>query len=90
MAGYRVKVLDSLNKVLQKCLGTRIFITGRPHVQPEIVKRLPGRVGSVSITPRRDDIIGYIRAMLDEDAIDNSLEAEILEKIPDNISEMCV
>jgi len=94
LAGYRVKVLDSLNQVLQKCPGTRIFITGRPRVQPEITKRLPGRARSVSITPRRDDIIGYIRARLDEDttpdAMDNSLEAEIIEKIPDNISEMCV
>jgi len=94
LAGYRVKVLDSLNQVLQKCPGTRIFITGRPHVQPEIAKRLPGRARSVSITPRRDDIIGYIRARLDEDmtpdAMDNSLEAEIIEKIPDNISKMYV
>jgi len=94
LAGYRVKVLDSLNQVLQKCPGTRIFITGRPHVHPEISKRLPGRVKSVPITPRRDDIIGYIRARLDEDtfpdAMDNSLEAEIIEKIPDNISKMYV
>jgi len=94
LAGHRVKVLDSLNQVLQKCPGTRIFITGRPHVRPEIGRRLPGRVRSVSITPRRGDIIGYLRARLDEDttpdAMDNSLEAEILEKIPDKISEMHV
>jgi len=94
LVGYRVKVLDSLNQVLQKCPGTRIFITGRPHVQPEIAKRLPGRVRSVSITPRRNDIIGYIRARLDEDmtpdAMDNILEAEIIEKIPDKISKMYV
>ena len=94
LAGYRVKVLDSLNQVLQKCPGTRLFITGRPHVQPEIAKCLPGRVMSVSITPRRDDIVGYVRARLDEDttpdAMDNSLEAEIIEKIPDKISKMYV
>ena len=94
LEGYRVKVLDSLNKVLQKSPGARIFITGRPHVQAEIWKRLPGRVRSVSITPRRRDIIGYLRTRLDEDtipdAMDSSLEADILEKIPDNISEMYV
>jgi len=92
--GYRVKVLDLLSRVLQKSPGTRIFVTGRPHIRPKIRRRLPGRVRSVSITPRRDDIIGYIHARLDEDtipdAMDNSLEADILEKIPDNISEMCV
>ena len=31
-AGYRVKVLDSLNWILEKSLGTRIFVTGRPHI----------------------------------------------------------
>ena len=94
LEGYRVKVLDSLNKVLQKSPGTRIFVTGRPHVQAEILKRLPGRVRSVSIAPRRGDIIGYLRTRLDEDtipdAMDSNLEADILEKIPDNISEMYV
>jgi len=94
LAGYRVKVLDSLNQVLQKCPGTRIFVTGRPHIRVEIAKRLPRRVMSVSITPSRGDIIGYLHSRLDEDttpdAMDSSLEAEILEKIPDNISEMYV
>ena len=94
LAGYRVKVLDSLNQVLQTCPGTRIFITGRPHVQHEIGRRLSGRVKSVSITLRRGDIVGYIRARLGEDttpdAMDNSLEVEIIEKIPDKISKMYV
>ena len=89
---YRVKVLDSLNQILQKSPGTRIFVTGRPHIRAEIWKRLPRRVRSASITPKRNDIIGYLHIRLDEDttpdAMDSSLEADILEKIPDNISEM--
>ena len=93
-AEHRVKLLGSLDKILQKSPGTRIFVTGRPHVQAEIWKRLPGRVRSVSITPRRGDVIGYLRTRLDEDtipdAMDSSLEADILEKIPDNISKMYV
>jgi len=94
LAGYRVKVLDSLNQVLQKCPRTRIFMTGRPHIRAEIGRRLPGRVWSVSITPRRGDIIGYLHSRLNEDttpdAMDSRLEAEIIEKIPDNISGMYV
>jgi len=94
LAGYRVKVLNSLNQILKKCPGTRIFVTGRPHIRAEMGRRLPGRVRSVSITPRRDDIIGYLHIRLDEDttpdAMDSILEADILEKIPDNISEMYV
>ena len=91
---HRVKVLNSLNGIPQKSPGTRIFLTGRPHIQPEIGRRLPGRVASVSISPKRDDIIRYIRSRLDKDtipdAMDSSLEADILKQIPEDITEMCV
>ena len=94
VAGHQVKLLGSLSQILQKSSGTRIFVTGRPHIETEVRRRLAGRVTSVSITPRRDDIISYLRARLDEDlipdAMDSSLEADILKKIPDDISEMCV
>ena len=93
-AGYRVKVLDSLNQILEKSPGTRIFVTGRPHIRPEIRRCLAGRVASVSIAPKRDDIIKYIHSRLHEDttpdAMNSSLEAEIMGRIPEDISEMCV
>ena len=91
--GHRVKLLDSLGQILQKSPGTRIFVTGRPHIRPEIGRRLSGRVASVSISTKRDDIIRYLHSRLDEDAIpdamDSSLEVDILKKIPEDISEMC-
>jgi len=94
VAGHQVKLLSSLNQILKESPATRIFVTGRPHIQAEIGKRLSGRVTSVSIAPRRDDIISYLHSRLDEDtipdAMDSSLEADILKKIPDDISEMCV
>ena len=89
---HRVKLLDSLNKILRKSPGTRIFVTGRPHIWPEIGRRLPGSVTSLPITPRRDDIITYLHSRLEEDttpdAMDSNLEAEIMRKIPESISEM--
>jgi len=93
-ARYRVKLLRSLNEVLQRSPGTRVFVTGRPHIQAEVRKRLSGRVTTICITPKRLDIINYLRARLDEDttpdAMDSSLKAEILKKIPQDISEMYV
>ena len=93
-AVHRVKLLDSLKQILEKSPGTRIFILGRPHIQAEIEKRLAGRVTSVSLGPRKSDIIEYLRVRLDEDltpdAMDESLEADILQKIPENMSEMYV
>jgi len=88
----RFKVLDSLNQVLEKSPGTRIFMTGRPHIRPEIEKRLARRAISLSVSPSKGDITTYLHARLGEDetpdAMDESLEAEILEKISENISEM--
>ena len=92
--GNRVKLLDSLNKILRQSPGTRVFATGRPQIRPEIGRRLAGRVTCLSISPKRDDVIEYIRTRLDEDtdpdAMDDSLEADILKKIPQDISEMYV
>ena len=93
-AEHRVKLLDSLDQILQKSPGTRLFVTGRLHIQAEIEKRLSGRVATIAITPRGNDVIGYLRARLKEDtnpdAMDSSLGADILRKIPEDISEMYV
>ncbi|KAG0125350.1 hypothetical protein HOY82DRAFT_631732 [Tuber indicum] len=90
--GHRVKILDSLKQILEKSPATRVFVTGRPHIRPEIERRLTGRVGSVCISPKRDDIIGYLHTRLGEDtnpdAMDSSLEADILKKIPQEVSEI--
>ena len=93
-AEYQVKILDSLHQMLQKSPGLRIFVTGRPHIQPDIEKRLSGKVTTIEITSRRGDVIRYLRARLNEDtnpdAMDGSLEEDILKKIPEDISEMYV
>ena len=91
---HLIKLLNSLNKILQESPGTRIFLTGRPHIQPDITRRLTRRVMSLPIGTKRDDIIRYLRSRLEEDiipdAMDSSLEAEILKKIPEDVSEMYV
>ena len=93
-AAHRVKLLNSLQQILQTSPCTRIFIIGRPHVRSEIEKRFNGRVTTVSVGPSQSDIMEYLRLRLDEDetpeAMDESLGAEILEKIPQRMSEMYV
>jgi len=94
LPAHRVKLLDSLQKILESSPRTRIFIIARPHVRGEIERRLPRRVISVLVGPSKNDIVGYLRLRLDEDetpeAMDESLEEDILEKIPENMSEMYV
>ncbi|PUU75154.1 EAP30/Vps36 family-domain-containing protein [Tuber borchii] len=91
-AEYRVKVLNSLNQILHSSPGTRMFVAGRPYFKREIEKHSSGRVTALRITARRGDIITYLQSRLDEDttpdAIESSLEADILKKIPEEISEI--
>jgi len=93
-AAQRFRLFDSLEKILEKSPGARIFVTGRPHVRAEIETRLAGRVASVSVGPARDDIIRFLRFRLSEDetpdAMDESLKSDILEMIPGSVSEMWV
>ena len=93
-AGYRVKLLDSLNRILKKSPSTRMFMTGRPHIRSEIGRRLSGGVASLFISPKKIDIVRYLRSRITEDtipdAMDSSLEADILKKIPEEVSEMYV
>ena len=92
VARYRVKILDSLNQVLQSSPGTRMFVTGRPHIEAEVGKGLFGRGTAIRITPQRHDIISYLHSKLDEDttpdAMDGNLKADILNKISKDVSEM--
>ena len=93
-AVQRFRLFDSLKEILEKSPGSRIFVTGRPHILAEVEKRLAGQVKNLSVGPRKYDIITYLRTRLSEDetpdAMDESLEADILEKIPGSISEMWV
>ena len=90
--GYRVKLLDSLNQFFQKSPTVRIFLTGRPHIRGEIDKHLAGRTATRPITPARNDIIRFLRAKLREDtipdAMDESLQEEIIKNILETVSEM--
>ena len=92
-AVQRYRLFDSLKDILEKSPSARIFVTGRPHIRVEIERCLAGRVASLSISPTKDDIVGFLRVRLsaDEtpDAMDESLKAEILDKISGSISEMC-
>ena len=88
----RARILDSLNQLLERSPRTRIFATGRPYIRAEAEKRLAGHVTSLSVGPNRGDITSSLRVRLSEDemldAMDESLEVDILEKIPENMSEM--
>ena len=92
MARYRGELLRLLGQILCRSPSTRIFLAGRLHVRDEVEKHLAGRVAGVSITPTKADIIRFLKAKLREDttpdAMNISLEEDIIEKIPETVSEL--
>ena len=92
VAEYQGKLLESMQQILHKSPATRIFLAGRLHVRGEVEKHLAGRVVAVTIIPTKDDIIRFLRAKLREDtipdAMNNSLEEDIIKIIPETVSEL--
>ena len=88
----RFGLFDLLKEILENSPGLRIFVTGGLHICVEIETRIAARVTSISIGPTRGDIDRFLHFRLSEDetpdAMDESLEAEILRKIPENTAEM--
>ena len=91
---HRAKFLDSLGQLHKLSPRTRIFVTGRPHLLPEIRMGLNGRVTSMPINPKSDDIITYLNSRLamdpTSDAMDSVLKVDILKNIPSDDSGMYV
>ncbi|RPA96534.1 hypothetical protein L873DRAFT_1791529 [Choiromyces venosus 120613-1] len=83
--GTRLKILDALQRILQRSPGTRILLTGKPHILGEIEKKFDGILVTVPIVPTNDDIIKYIWARMDEDmspeVMDDQLERDIMRKM---------
>ena len=91
MPEHRVKLLDSLNQILQKAPATRVFLTEGPDITPKIRRLLTRRVTSLSISLKRGAVTRRPQARLGGDTtLDtmDSLEAEIQKEIPENISQI--
>ena len=90
---YLPELLSSLRDIVRESPGTRIFLTGRPHVREDI-QRYFFRVVVIPINPNTDDIRNYVEMRLDRDAepeaMSNGLRADIVRVILEKISDMCV
>ena len=85
MAGYRIEILNPLDKIIRSSPDIPVFVTGKPHIQVGDGERLLGRVPTIHLTPTRDDIISYLYSKLDEDTTPDavsSLEENMRRKLP--------
>ena len=90
---YLLELLDSLRDILQESPRVRIFLTGRPQVETQLVRYFITCV-TVPISPKRRDIERYLEKKLEKDtetkAMSDGLRADILRIIPQRISGMWV
>ena len=89
---HRPELWQSLQRLVQHCPNTRLFLTGRPHIQEEAGRYFPKAAEMLSISSSPHDIGLYLEMRLGSDpefdAMDERLRADILRIIPEKISGM--
>ena len=87
------ELLESLRDIVQEFPRTRIFLTGRHHVQEVIRRHFAGMV-AIPICPDPKDIRDYLRTRLEGDSkpeeMDNDLRADIGKIIVEKMSDRWV
>ena len=90
-AKSRRDLLESMREIIQISPNTRVLLTGRPHINDEIVKNF-SKALRISLSPTRADIESFLEMRLhgdtDPSAMDDELRADIMKIIPEKISEM--
>jgi len=88
---HRWELLESLREIVLASGNTRIFLTGRPYIEDEIMKCF-SKVAMISLSPTQDDVKSYLEMKLSRDtdlyAMDDELRADIMRVIPEKISEV--
>jgi len=89
---HRRELLESMRDIVQASPNTRVFLTGRSHINEEIVKCFGEAAARIPLTPTYKDIKSYLQMKLEGDtdpgAMDDELRADIMRIIPERISEM--
>ena len=89
---HLLELLKSLEDILRESPRVRVFLTGRPQVEAEIIRYFTTGV-IVPISPKGHDIKRYLEKKLEMDtehyAMSDGLRADIQRIILEKISEMC-
>ena len=87
---HRRELLESLREIIRASSSTRVFLTGRPHIDDEVVKCFSKAI-RIPLSSTHGDIERYLEMRLDGDTdpntMDNELRADIMRIILDKISE---
>ena len=85
---HRRDLLESLRKIVVVSPNIRVFFTGRPYIEQEIVKFF-SQAALIPLSPSAGDIKSYLKMRLDRDpdpdAMDDELPADIMRTIPEKM-----
>jgi len=88
---HRRDLIESLREIVRVLPDARVFLTGRPHIDGEIVACF-SKTLRIPLSPTHRDIMNYLERRLDSDtdpkAMDDELRADIMRILPEKISEM--
>ena len=88
---HRQDLLESLQEIFAVSSNMGVFLTGRPHIEKEIVKSF-SRAVRLPISPSGADVESYLGMRLDRDtdpdAMDDELRVDIMRIIPEKVLEM--
>ena len=88
---HRRELIQSLREIIRVSPGARVFLTGRPHIDDEIM-RCFSKALRIPLCPTHGDINNYLEMRLESDSIpnamDDQLRADIIRIVPEKVSEM--
>jgi len=83
---YRQELFKSLVQVTQESPGTRLFLTGRQHIQEEIGRYFTKRA-EIRIEPTEEDIRNVLTMRFHNDKEPQAMSRDLREEIPKTIPE---
>jgi len=91
LSEHRTGLLKALKSIVQELPSVRLFLTGRPFIHNEVEGYFCS-LGTLLVSPAREDIEEVLRVKLDEDtepdAMDDGLRTDIMKIVPETMSEM--
>ena len=88
---HRRDLMESLQEIVRVSPGARVFLTGRPYINDEIVGYFDEAL-QIPLSPTRGDVKSYLDMRLDGDpipnAMDDELPADIIRVVLEMVSEM--
>ena len=84
---HRRELIGSLRDIIRVSPGARVFLTGRPHIDDEIMRCFT-KAPRIPLSPTHEDVMNYLEIRLNNDTNPNAMNAELRAHIKRIVPEM--